>query len=320
LVWVGSFTSDREQAGSAARRILLDDEAGGILMVLCRFRCSYCGNEKEDARRSVEHPLSQSLGGRGWAVREVCDDCNQFAGREVDAPFVRQPWIVWFRHRYDVLDAQRRVPAAPRVVGRLKSSGERVLTVMARGGWYTEPLPQGYTAHGPGPVREELGPEVVLEGTTKRLIEHPEVEVEWTHDPTLWPRLGAKLGLGFGRELLGASWLDSPCARYLQAVLFSREPSPPASHARLATASETVAGSELADLFVPPDHVVWVSNSEHGATLNVVLFGDQRYTVPLGGAVAPEVSATWVFDTSRHLAERLSWRSYAERMALRLPL
>ena len=283
------------------------------------FRCSYCGDEKDRVPRSVEHPLSQTLGGRGWSVREVCDECNGYAGREVDAPFARQTWMVWFRHRHLVVNAQRKVPAAPRVIGRLKPTGERVLTVMDRTGWYIESLPERSKARTLGSSRKNLGPEITLAAPTRALIDDAEVEVEWTHDPTLWPRFGAKVGLGFGRELLGAGWLDSPSARYLRAVLFSRQAPRPPSYGPLGSVSQAVAGSDVAGLFLgAPEHVVWVTNAEDGAVLDLVLFGDQRYTVPLGGTVAPEALNTWVFDASRHLVERTSWRKYAERMTLRL--
>jgi hypothetical protein len=301
------------------------------------FRCSCCGQLKPDAERSLEHPLSQTLGGSGWATRDVCSACNEYAGREIDAPFARQTWILFDRHRYEIPDPRGAVPPAPRIVSRLKETGERVLTVMDKGRWYAQPLPvetwhdehnltygvgadaaQEYMTKKLERLRKEFGPQVTLASTHEHSIENPEVEIEWTHDASLWPRFGAKVGLGFGREMLGEEWLDSHLARYLQNVLFDRPATVPAPYAPLAPISEQLAGTELADYFVPPDHVVSVVGTNQGAALALFLFGDQRYLVPLGGDVMDEALATWIFDARAGKAERLSWTAYAERTALRL--
>jgi hypothetical protein len=155
---------------------------------------------------------------------------------------------------------------------------------MDKGGWYAQPLPveawhdehnvtygvgaddaQEYMAKKLERLRKEFGPQVTLVSTHERAIENPEVEVEWTHDASLWPRFGAKVGLGFGREVLGEAWLDSDLARYLQDVLFDRPATVPAPYAPLAPISEQLAGAELTDYFVPPDHVVTVVGTNHGA-------------------------------------------------------
>ncbi len=163
-------------------------------------------------------------------------------------------------------------------------------------------------------LRKEFGPQVTLESTLERSIENPQVEVAWTHDASLWPRFGAKLGLGFGREVLGEDWLDSEVARYLQGVLYDGGATVPAPYAPLAPISEQLAGT----YFVPPDHVVTVMSTDHGAALSLFLFGDQRYLVPLGGEVGDDVPATWIFDARGGKSERLSWTDYAERTVLRL--
>jgi hypothetical protein len=101
-------------------------------------------------------------------------------------------------------------------------------------------------------------------------------------------------------------------------VLFDRPATVPAPYAPLAPISEQLAGAELTDYFVPPDHVVTVVGTNHGAVLALFLFGDQRYLVPLGGDVTDEALATWIFDARAGKADRLSWTAYAERTALRL--
>lgn len=301
------------------------------------FRCSYCAIVKPDEERSLEHPLSQTLGGGGWATRNVCSSCNTYAGREIDEPFARQIWVLWDRHRYEVPDARGDVPRAPRIVSRLKATGERVLTVMDRRGWYAQPLPveawqdESRLSYGVGAedaleamqkklerLRRQFGPQVFVEATQERVIEQPEVEVGWTHDATLWPRFGAKVGLGFGREVLGEEWLDSAVAQYLRDVLFDGPAVVPGPYAPLAPIAEPLFGSSLADYFVPPQHVVTMMGTAHGAALGLFLFGDERYLVPLGGEITDAELATWIFDPHAGSAERLSWTAYAERTSIRL--
>jgi HNH endonuclease len=301
------------------------------------FRCSYCGQAKPDDERSLEHPLSQVLGGSGWATRDVCGTCNEYAGREIDEPFARQTFILFDRHRYEVPDPRGAVPPAPRIVSRLKETGERVLTVMDRGGWYAQPLPvetwhdeqrvlygvdadgaQEYVVKKLDRLRKQFGPQVTLADTYERTIENPQVDVEFTHDATLWPRFGAKVGLGFGREVLGEDWLDSGLAGYLREILFDRPTSVPSPYALLQPISEPLVGSAQAEFFVPPDHVVAVMGTDHGAALALFLFGDQRYLIPLGGEVTDDTRAVWIFDARTGKVERLSWNEYAERTAVRL--
>ena len=167
-------------------------------------------------------------------------------------------------------------------------------------------------------LRKEHGPQVSVEAREARTIEQPEVEVEWTHDATLWPRFGAMVGLGFGREVLGEGWLDSDLAGYLRDVMFGREAKAPAPHAPLAPISETIEESDMAEFLTPPGHVVNIVGTDHGAVLTLFLFGDQRYVVPLGGTVTDQDEATWVFDAPAGKAQRMSWEQFAENAAMRL--
>jgi hypothetical protein len=222
-------------------------------------------------------------------------------------------------------------------VSQLKATGERVLTVMDRCGRYAQPLPletwQDETRlnYGVGAenalktshkklerLRREFGPQVFIEATRERVIEEPEVEVDWTYDATLSPSFGAKVGLGFGREVLGEEWPDSDAAQYLRNVFFDSTAMVPRPYAPLAPIAEPLLGSPLANYIVRPDHVVTAMGTAHAAALGIFLFGDQRYLVPLGGEITDDELATWIFNPYAGSAERLSWTAYAEGTAIRL--
>ncbi|MDX6584281.1 MAG: hypothetical protein QOI10_3465 [Solirubrobacterales bacterium] len=208
---------------------------------------------------------------------------------------------------------------------------------MDRNGWYAKPLPVEHwqdektvrfgvdAAEAPEyfekklkRLQKEFGEDVTLEGAEERTIENPEVEFNMTIDATLWPRFGAKNGLGFGREIFGEEWLSGPVASYLRDVLWGRDAVPPAPYAPLAPVSESLHETELDDYFERPLHVVTAMGTSHGAALGLFLFGDQRYLVPLGGELGDDVEGTWIVDPRNGTARRLSWSQYAQETAVRL--
>ena len=87
------------------------------------FICPYCGQVKDRAEQSLEHPLPRALGGHGFASRDYCDPCNKRAGREVDRPFVEHNVMAAMRHRFGVPDARGQVPPAPRLYGESEDGG-----------------------------------------------------------------------------------------------------------------------------------------------------------------------------------------------------
>ena len=55
-------------------------------------RCWYCGLEKLRVGDPPEHIIPDAMGGTLKTDR-VCRDCNHRAGREIDAPFMRD-WLI----------------------------------------------------------------------------------------------------------------------------------------------------------------------------------------------------------------------------------
>lgn len=84
------------------------------------FKCFYCGLEKPDGEHSDEHIIPSCIGGNRnvTLTRNVCGDCNNFMGRNVDQPFCRD----WFIE-------------AVRLTTGVKHRGKRPVTFMGTIGW-----------------------------------------------------------------------------------------------------------------------------------------------------------------------------------------
>lgn len=74
---------------------------------LVSFLCPYCGELKEDDRRTVEHPVPARIGGN--LEIETCDECNEGAARVIDNPVLfRDGDVRALRATYDVRSPRRR--------------------------------------------------------------------------------------------------------------------------------------------------------------------------------------------------------------------
>jgi HNH endonuclease len=71
------------------------------------FLCPYCGELKEDDRRTVEHPVPARIGGN--LEIETCDECNEGAAQVIDNPVLfRDGDVRALRPTYDVRSPRRR--------------------------------------------------------------------------------------------------------------------------------------------------------------------------------------------------------------------
>ena len=133
--------SQRDQTGPRGKDGISPREDSAIGMSSRPgFLCPYCGQHKLGAERSTEHVLPAALGCE-LTTAEVCHDCNQRAGREIDDPFCRELWMHEMRHRHQVPDRRGDVPGPPVVSGTLKSDGSRILAILDRGGWWAKVIP-----------------------------------------------------------------------------------------------------------------------------------------------------------------------------------
>lgn len=75
------------------------------------MRCIFC-KQPSDTSRSVEHVIPESLGNHTLvlAAGSVCDPCNNYFSRKVEAPFLNAPWIRMLRHEQGIASKRGRVP------------------------------------------------------------------------------------------------------------------------------------------------------------------------------------------------------------------
>jgi hypothetical protein len=279
------------------------------------FVCSYCLLALPDGRRSVEHPLPQALGGQGWSTPDVCDTCNRRAGREVDQPFGSETMILARRHHHRIPDPRGVVPKAPGLHG-VDADGVRVVAELHRDGVRTRRIAtavhrdatsERYVVdQGDGQailekrldrLRKRLGDGYQVTGRIETTRSTSVASVPLTLDAHLWPRLGAKLALAFGREALGKTWLSGPRAAQLRDVLWRRGDHAPWQLGLDPVAKVVAADDPLAPLLPAPQHVVWLQRTRASTVMVVHLFGELRYgvdlcTAPPSGRFEP----TWVFD------------------------
>jgi hypothetical protein len=242
------------------------------------FFCLYCAIEKDDSERSVEHPLSQAIGGGGWSTREVCGECNRYCGEEVDRPFAEDPSVRAVRHRYEIPDARGEVPRAPRLYGQMADGGARAELELGRAGPKVRRVPyrvskdscgESYIVE-PGEgekiaalraerLRRQLPPGYDVRTRIDEIqLPDDEALVELSISIHLWPRMAAKLALGLGARGLDGDWIHSEWADWLRGILRGSNSPAPDPRVRLHALPEPIAADdELALLLEPPHHTIF---------------------------------------------------------------
>jgi len=276
------------------------------------FLCTYCARRLPAAERSVEHPLGQSIGGSGWWTRDVCKQCNRERGKSVDRPFAEQPVIVGARHVFGVPDLHGNVPDAPRLFGEMENGGRGYLE-LGRDGARGRRVPQvlqrdenveRYLVEaGEGEkllrtrearLRQQHGEDIQIESKIEAVHDETTAHIPYSLKTTVWPRFGAKLGLAFGRHVLGMDWLSTPQAAHLRDVLAGNDSEPD----DLAYWWDTIKADDVfSRLAPPPAHLVAVCANGKGAGLMAQVFGQMRYRVPLSPIAHPDTGwFLWIFD------------------------
>jgi hypothetical protein len=68
--------------------------------------CAYCLQTELTGEEKPEHPIPASLGS-SLTVKTVCDPRNEWAGREIDKPFMEDPLLTERRSMVDRRDPRR---------------------------------------------------------------------------------------------------------------------------------------------------------------------------------------------------------------------
>jgi HNH endonuclease len=275
------------------------------------FICPYCGEEKDRAGDSVEHPMPRALGGHGFSSRGFCNVCNPRAGQEVDRPFVEHFSMVALRHKFGVRDGRGQVPPAPRLPGTTvdgrpiqlelgrKESRIRLLPHKTRDDesgvtYVTEPgQGEGIIEKVKARLEAQLGPGYRVDASVEDTIIPDRGSVPVSISELAWPRFAAKLALAFGRETLGDDWARSNDAMLIRKVLWDT-PDAPSARPLWRQSDGTDVFARLAP---PPTHLVMVSpTGESGCGIIVQLFGGMVYGCQLSDTLTVAEPRVWTFD------------------------
>jgi len=274
--------------------------------------CAYCLTAVLTGDEKPEHPIPASLGA-SLTVRTVCDACNEWAGREIDQPFLADSLLQASRSLAGQRDPRRGKKARP----------------------IASPLLQGYTADGDfftidpytnKPVRRsrivDLGDgrqqiragspeeaERLLERARKRAaaegkeikIENeergeiqPEITVDFSMRTDVWRREAAKIALAVGSRVYPPAWRSSEDAHRLREWMHNRYSSTEDGQAPPLVPDHIEPGSQLAE---GDEHLLYFTSPGDGTTyLHVVLFGSSHFTVPVDTTGTAVPQRAWRLD------------------------
>jgi HNH endonuclease len=273
--------------------------------------CAYCVTSILTGDEKPEHPIPASLGA-SFTVHTTCDACNEWAGREIDQPFLADSLLQAHRSLVGQRDPRR---------GR---KGRRV----------PSPLLQGHTADGDfftvdhetyKPVRRsrivDLGndrqqirassPEEaqrLLERARKRAaaegkeikIEQeergkvrPDLTVHFSMHTDVWRREAAKIALAVGSHVYPPSWRLSADAHRLREWMHNRDSSTDDGQAPPLVPTHVEEGSWIAE---GDEHLVFFMRFRDGVYVCVCLFGASYFAVPVDATGLPVPQLAWRLD------------------------
>lgn len=90
-----------------------------------RTICAYCAKPELTGTESPEHALPIAIGSR-FITYNVCDPCNELAGKAVDQPWLREPLVVDTRVRFRIPDRKGKVPTHSPLLSGVTDDGRRI--------------------------------------------------------------------------------------------------------------------------------------------------------------------------------------------------
>ena len=286
------------------------------------------------AAREPEHILGAAIGNRKFVSPDVCVTCNRHAGVYIDQPFADLLWVREQRHRLQIRDRRGNVPPAPTVTGTLDDGTKAVAVLDNSRDWdlrllpSEHPQPDGSVIYGSGAhdlqelkakklerlKRDHPGRDVEIVEIESRVIEEPVLTFHFELNKTLWPRFGAKVALNIGRELLGPGWLNSSWAAYLRELFWGRPAVAPVPFSELDPLPIRATGEQLGGYKPAPHHIILVVNTATGPMMEIVLFSEDTYHVPLGGLAIVQQTA-WIVDTYTGSYQRMGYTDFLRQTA-----
>ena len=277
-------------------------------------RCFYCGGSLLGNERP-EHIIPAAAGGTLTTIR-VCDPCNTRAGKEVDAPWLRDPHVMHLRAKYGVHD-RRDQPVRPQAISAALDDGRKARVIDHGSHVEIHPVRRVTKDDAAGTVRVESTPAEFPKIAERLEREHG--SLRWapsrsgpttlTATATLevsvetWPRLAAKVTLGVMSRFVDDSWVDSERAASLRSILWSGARQ---VHALDKGGWAWAAVPEIVDRSKPPaallndaEHLLCFESDQMRSALVIVLFSELLYRVPVDATDVNSISPSWLFDSIR---------------------
>lgn len=313
------------------------------------FLCPYCGREKDDAERTVEHPVPARMGGN--LEIPACSACNEQCALAVDNPILNGDGDVRvLRTAYDVRSPRRRNRRArDQFAGTLAGQGVKAVwrpgpgggemvaveaaePVLEEDGTFTLVTPvedaERHLERGLERMRKENPGKTVSLVTSEVVTNQVTFEHGWGITPEMWPRFMAKVSLGLG-HLAVDDFDESSEAKMLRWLLRGR------FHAdllapgfELGVVPEKLESDAIErDLLCPHEHLLSVVRAPEALVFTAIFFGELRYKLAIASALPPaDLARAWVLDgrgtpwesdlqtTSALLVERLAVFGGTERL------
>jgi hypothetical protein len=275
--------------------------------------CAYCVTTVLTGSEKPEHPIPASLGA-SLTVPTVCDKCNEWAGREIDQPFLKDQLLRQRRSMLDQRDPRRglkaRRPASELLTG-ITEAGDRVTFDHVLGrpvmGYRIVELDDGRQQVRAGSRRRIAcsrnarkraaaeGKEVKVE-SVERDSAQPEVNVTMTLRTDVWRREAAKIALAVASAVYPPEGRVSADADRLRESMHGRDRTQPDGQAPPLVRAILPDGHPFA---AGDDYLLWFMRLGDGATyLSVTLFGNITFGVPVDTTGGEVHTSAW----------RLEWR------------
>jgi hypothetical protein len=274
--------------------------------------CAYCLSTPLTGDEKPEHPIPASLGA-SLTVATVCDECNEWAGREIDQPFLGDGLLRSHRSLVGQLDPRRGKKARPTA----------------------SPLLQGHTAEGDfvsvDPVtgkpmrrsrivdvdenRQQIragseeeamrlldrarkraaseGKEIKIESEERGQFQ-PEITVNFSMRTDVWRREAAKIGLAVGSLVYPSSWRSSDDASRLREWMHNRDSSTEDGQAPPLVPTHVERGTLFAE---GDEHLLYFMRVRNGDVyLSILLFGCSCVAVPVDTTGVEVPQQAWRLD------------------------
>jgi hypothetical protein len=274
----------------------------------------YCAERRLTGTEKPEHAIPAALRA-GMTVPTVCDDCNEWAGKEIDKPFLQDDFILILRALHDVRDHRggpNRQARVPNPLARgITDDGVRVV---ADHDW----VPR--VQHGAINYDSETGDYIVIAGDDAELDKlnqrlarrvakdgktatpgprrsetvQPRVQGQLKVRPWIWRREIAKIALACSSVAYAEDWRTGDDALLLRAWM--RDPKAlPYDHCPF----EQIENTPLDGIVPAPDHAMFFMRGSEQTILTIVLFGELVFKLPVDSTGRPAPDIAWYLDTTK---------------------